>query len=209
MRPVNANKLNKISINSLICLSFIAFGFAIGKFVNIIKYFKVDTEINLVEFSSLFATIALGLYISTVLDKNKQDTRIEKDILIKRVEEISKALEDTVQKTLLGQTTVQEAASQIKTTNTSIDAIYKLINVQDASTSADLKTDLKSNIKRIRVLLTSTPVTLKDQVQKSNMPIEVKDNIILLALERRVEIQSATEGFKQNMIRLQFFINRT
>ena len=209
MLQANVNKHNSLIVKGLICFSLLAGGFIIGKFVNIIQVFQVDKDINLVELTSVFVNILLVIYISTVIDKNKQDTRIEKDILIKRVEEISKALDETVQKTLLGQTTVQEAASQIKTTNIAIDAIYKLMEENKRFSNSDLKIELKSNIKKIRSLLTTTPINLKDKVQKSNMSIEVKNNIILLTMEKRVETQSTTEVFKQNMIRFQFLINRS
>ena len=84
------NKRIGIKIFSAILILLI--GWLIGSRWRICQ-FVLDLQINIVDAVSLLVTVAMGLYIARILEKEVQDNRIEKDMYLSKISVIENLLE--------------------------------------------------------------------------------------------------------------------
>ena len=56
--------------------------------------FSIDSTISFLDIISILATIGMGIYIVTTLEKEAQDHRVEKDLYISKVQEIEALLSE-------------------------------------------------------------------------------------------------------------------
>lgn len=192
-----------------VCLLFATFsiGIVVGKLVDF-KYFKVDNNINIIDVISVAVTVFAAYIVTKVLDKEKQDNRNEKDLIIKRTEDIYQLIDDSNNKVIIGAIKYQEAASHFKRINVSLNCIYRIMTNTKIETNDQLKKDIFSNTKKIRDLLTDTPKISETDIQNSNLPNEVKDSIVHLTQNRIVEIETEYDKLRDNILLLQLTINK-
>lgn len=191
------------------CLLFATFsiGIVVGKLVDF-KYFKVDNNINIIDVISVAVTIFAAYIVTKVLDKEKQDNRNEKDLIIKRTEDIYQLIDDSNNKVIIGAIKYQEAASHFKRINVSLNCIYRIMTNTKIETNDQLKKDIFGNTKKLRDLLTDTPKISETDIQNSNLPNEVKDSIVHLTQNRIVEIETEYDKLRDNILLLQLTINK-
>ena len=79
---------NKALLSRILDLCFLLTGFIIGKSISAIPYFNISKEIDVIAILSIFATIFIAYLVYNFLDKNKEDRVREKELILKRVEEI-------------------------------------------------------------------------------------------------------------------------
>jgi hypothetical protein len=206
MQKIRGNS-NYLFGTCLILASFII-GIVVGKLFNI-HYFKVDQNINIVDVVSVGVTIFAAYIVSKVLDKQKQDNRSEKDLIIKRTEDIYQLIDDSSSKIIRGEIKYQEAASYIKRINVSLSCIYRIINKTIISPDSDLKKSIFANTKKLRDLLTDTPIISESQIQELNIPSDVRESIIHLTHNRIIEIESEYDKLRDNILLLQLTINKS
>lgn len=84
------NKRTGIEITSAILILVI--GLLIGSKWRSCQ-FVLDLQINIVDVVSLLVTVAMGLYIAMILEKEVQDNRIEKDMYLSKISVIENLLE--------------------------------------------------------------------------------------------------------------------
>ncbi|MCE3295292.1 MAG: hypothetical protein K0R65_1006 [Crocinitomicaceae bacterium] len=192
-----------------ICLLAVALlgGIIIGKLIDF-TYFKVEKTINLIDILSIIVTVLAAYFVTKILDKEKQDYRTEKDLIIKRTEDIYQLLEDSHGKVVTGLIKYQEAASHCKRINVSLSCIYRIMNNVNLNVDIALKKDVLDNTKKLRDLLTDTPKISEDQIQSSNLPSEVKDSFVHLTQNRILEIEAMYDKLRDNILLLQLDINK-
>src|SRR5258706_6320244 len=106
-------KLSKKVIKIAIYSAFLSTGFVVGKIFSV-SYFSIDTKINIIDVLSILTTLFAAYVLSTVIDKEKEDHRTEKDLILKRIEDIYQLIEDTNLKLTASTVPYQVAASKIK-----------------------------------------------------------------------------------------------
>lgn len=205
MKP-KAKKSKLVFRIALIAAIFIT-GFVAGKFVNI-KYFSIDEKVNLIDILTICVTLFAAWYISGILETEKQDNRTEKDLIIRRTEDIYQLIDDSHQKVITGTIAFNEATSHLKRINVSIKSIYKVLAKTGLNTDDTLRIHLYSNTRKLRDLLTNTPVIDATQIQGSNLPVEVIDGIIHLNQNRIAEIETEYDKLKDTVLHLQIDINK-
>lgn len=188
-------------------LASFATGIVVGKLFDF-KYFKVDSYINVVDVISVAVTMFAAYIVTKVLDKEKQDNRTEKDLIIKRTEDIYQLIDDSNNKVITGAIKYQEAASHFKRINVSLNCIYRIMLNTRIETNDQLKKDILGNTKKLRNLLTDTPKISETDIQNSNLPNEVKDSIVHLTQNRIVEIETEYDKLRDNILLLQLTINK-
>jgi hypothetical protein len=207
--------LSKIIFNILICSCLITTGIVIGKCVNF-SFFKVDSNINLVDVLTIVTTIYAVWYVSKVLDKEKQDKRTEKDLILKRTEDIYNLISNMREKVLRGNVPYSEASSHLKRISVSISDTYNILKSLKLSVSDEGRKNLLSNVRALRNLLTNTPianiVVQNDQTTQQNpnsaLPIQVINGVIHFNNNRIIEIESEYDKFKHNILLMQLSINK-
>lgn len=155
-------QMNKNIINFIL---FVVGGIIIGIFLQLTFTFPIsfNPQIGLIDILELIVTIFLGIYIARIIEKRLQDKRIEKDILLKNIEQIEYLIQE------FEKIEVGEPISYIKITHRISKAREKknrmLSNIIHKvkpnkiidSQIEDIKSKLKNDFKTLKLLLTNTP----------------------------------------------------
>lgn len=181
-------KLNNILTKILIVFVPFMVGIVIGKFINI-KYFTVKSEIDLVGVSAVLATFIAAYIISHVLEKNKQDYRVEKDILIKKIERIYELVDSVYNKILDRKIELTEATSHLKRIRINSDLIFNLQKESKIQVDDRYQDEINTLLNELKNLLTNTPIIDNGLLESSNLPVTVKNNIIYLSDTRFYDIE--------------------
>lgn len=200
----------KFLINILkvgLCACLLIIGVIIGKFINF-PYFHISKTIDLVNVTSILVTVLLAILITVLFDKRRSDNRIEKNIILRRVDNIYEITNELQQKSVSGEIPYTEAASSIKRINTSMHSIYRTVDKCQFSIEEHIKTLIKSSISELRDILTDTPKLTEDQIIKTDLPIEVKDGIIKFNRQRINQIEAKFDTLKDCLLELEIIINR-
>ena len=199
--------ISKIIFRVALCVAILAIGFVGGKLINI-SYFKIEEKVDLFNIISIVATLFAAWYVVKVLDKEKEESRTEKDLILRRTEDIYQLISENHQKVSTGQIPYQEASSHLKRINTSISSIYRILEKLSLNVDVDLKANIIGNSRQLRELLTNTPLISEQQIQGSNLPIEVINGIIHLNNNRITEIETEYDKLKDNILLMQLSINK-
>jgi hypothetical protein len=198
---------SKYFVGFCLLIAAFALGVVVGKLFNI-SYFKVDENINIIDVISVAVTIFAAYIVTKVLDKEKQDNRTEKDLIIKRTEDIYQLIDDSNNKVNTGAINYQEAASHFKRINVSLNCIYRILTNTKIGLDETHKKNIIGNTKKLRDLLTDTPKISEAEIQISNLPNEVKDSIVHLTQNRILEIETEYDKLRDNILLLQLAINK-
>lgn len=200
------NLKNKILIIS-IGITLIILGYAIAKYINT-PYFVLSKEIDISNLINIAITIWLAIFITDILEKKNNDNRIEKDMMISRIEDLYHITSSIQVESNTGQIHLSEASSALKRINTSLSSVYKLIEKCHFVISEEIKNKLKKCLSDLRDLLTSTPAISQDKLNSKDIPIEIKESIVYYNKERISQIEVKIETLKNLLIELQIEINK-
>lgn len=198
--------LNNI-IKITFCICLILVGILIGKYIDF-PYFEISKSIDLTNVSSILVTILLAILITVFFDKRKNDNRIEKDLIIRRVDNVYDITNELQREAISGVIPYTEAASSIKRINTSMQSIYRTVEKCEFSIKDDIKKSIKIAISDLRDILTDTPKITEAQIESSDLPIEVKDGKIKFNRQRIGQIEAKFDALKNNLLELEIRINK-
>lgn len=200
----------KILINILkvvFCVCLILIGILIGKFVDF-PHFEISKSVDLINITSIVVTVLIAILITVFFDKRKSDNRIEKDLILRRVDNVYEITNDLQRESISGEIPYTEAASSIKRINTSMQSIYKTVDKCEFSIKDDIKNLIKKSIGDLRNVLTDTPKITEDQIENSDLPIEVKDGIIKYNRQKIGQIEAKFDSLKDCLLELEIRINK-
>lgn len=199
------NLKNKF-IQAGIYLSFIAFGYAITRFIEI-PHFEISKSIDVSNVLTLIVTAWLAILITTVFEKQNNDHRVEKDLIITRVGNIYDIADSLQLESNSGRIHITEASSSLKRINTALNSIYRIVDKCHFNITDDLKDRLKNILADIRTTLTNTPSVTDEQLNSKDLPIEIKDSIIHFNKERVSQLEVKFDTLKDLLLELQIHIN--
>jgi len=201
----------KLQINILkvvFCFCLILIGILTGKFVYF-PYFEISKNIDLVNVTSIVVTVFLAVLISVFFDKQKSDNRIEKDLILRRVENVYEITNELQKESISGEILHAEAIFSAKRIYTSMQSIYKTVDKCQFSIKDDIKTSIQNTIVELKDILTYTPLKVtEDQIEKSDLPIEIKEGIVKYSRQRINRIEAKFDVLKDFLFELEIRINR-
>lgn len=186
--------------------SFIAFGYFITRFFEI-PYFEISKSIDVSNVLTLIMTAWLAILITTVFEKQNNDYRIEKDLIITRVGNIYDIADSLQLESNSGRIHITEASSSLKRINTALNSIYKIVDKCHFKITDSLKDRLKNSLADIRNTLTNTPFLTDEQLNSKDLPIEIKDSIIHFNKDRVSQLEVKFDTLKDLLLELQIHIN--
>lgn len=111
-----------------------AVGIIIGIGIRHYHHIPLEDKINLVDLATLLTTIFLALYIPTFLERQVQNKRYEKDVIIKKIEalqgsfkEVNKLVTECVQKNAVSQTNCYLIINSFTSISNELDTVITLI----------------------------------------------------------------------------------
>ena len=197
------NKIGKI----IFCACLVLVGILIGKFLSF-PHFEISPKINLVNATSILVTVLIAVLITVFFDKRKSDNRIEKDLILGRVDNVYEITNELQKESVSGKIQYTEAASSIKRISTAMQSIYRTVDKCEFTIKDDIKTSIQSAISQQRDLLTDTPKMSEDQIENSDLPIEVRDGIIKYNRQRIGQIEANFDVLKDCLLELEIRINK-
>lgn len=199
------NLKNKL-IQAGIYLSLIVFGYAITRLIEI-PHFEISKSIDVSNVLTLIVTAWLAILITTVFEKQNNDHRVEKDLIITRVGNIYDIADSLQLESNSGRIHITEASSSLKRINTALNSIYRIVDKCHFNITVDLKDRLKNSLADIRNTLTNTPSVTDEQLNSKDLPIEIKDSIIHFNKERVSQLEVKFDTLKDLLLELQIHIN--
>jgi len=200
------NLKNKL-VQGGIYMSCIAFGYVMTRFINV-PHFEVSKSIDISNVLTLIVTAWLAILISTVFEKQNNDNRVEKDLIITRVGNIYDIAASLQIESNSGRIHITEASSSLKRINTALNSIYRIVSKCHFNITDDLKERLKQSLSDIRITLTNTPSITDEQLNATDLPIEIKDSIIHFNKERVSQLEVKFDTLKDLLLELQIHINK-
>lgn len=197
------NNNNVIFVMS--CLLCICIGITLGKLFNW-GYFVLSHEISIIDALSIFITIGLAIYITNALEKQIQNRRVEKDLLLAKISETEQCI--GIISDVIGTENINysKLVYLLKNCNKSTNVIFKTIDelkLKSVKKDSETETNLKKNIKDIRRLSTGTSIVASEV----DAPIAVENGIIRFSPNRIIEIDSVLDDMKDNYFKLKFMVN--
>lgn len=186
----------------IIGILIFAIGVTIGKLIDW-GYFILNKEISIIEALSLFATIGAAIYIANVLEKEVQDKRNEKDLLLKRSEEISKKIDDCLDTISVDNIPFFKVTHGIQRLTLSIRYVLEAIARSKKTFESDLGSTYMEDIRFLRQFLTDTP-----KGNSTNPDLSIENDLIRISPRRQILIEMKLEELKNKLFVLQIEINR-
>ena len=171
---------------------------------------ELELKFNIVDVLTLIVTIAMGLYIARVLEKDVQDKRIEKDMYLSKInviESICDELENKFQASNGKGLDYKEIVNLEHRIKTKKNTIFKYIldnshgKINDKLKTHDEK--LKGEFKDLRNNLTQTTVGEVEQ-----QDIEIVNNCATYSNERTTCILSSLNTISNSLLEVKVLVNK-
>ena len=188
--------------------SIFGIGFVTSKTISF-HHFKIDSDINLLDLASIFITIMLAYLVYAILDKNKEDRVKEKELILKRVDDIYTYIELNQYKIVNGSVKYSDYASFIKRCNNQVSNIEDFIKLTKIQLNIQCKDEIFANTRDLKNLMTNT--LTNEEIIKLNLetnPIIVEAGNVTYSDERLEQIELKFEELKNTIIKYQLIINR-
>jgi hypothetical protein len=118
----------------LIAIVLIAFGILIGITTNIYLLLTLDKSINVIDLATLLATFFLTIYIPVFLDKHMQNKRYEKEVIIRKIEDlqisfkrVNNLVTECIQKGVVSQTNCYHIINTFTSISSELESLITLI----------------------------------------------------------------------------------
>lgn len=197
--------MKKKIINILTILIIFSIGAVFGELLDW-GYFELSKEISVIDALSLFTTLGVAIYITKTLEKEVNDSRIEKDLFLAKIAEIELTLDRI-------EDIVEEKDCSYNKVNNRIHSCRKIKNVifqsigdtfsQKTSSKLNVfESDISSGLNSLKRLLTETPISDSETPQ-----IALENGCANYSLNRLLEIDVVINSIKENLFRLKVKIN--
>jgi hypothetical protein len=196
----------KKKINEIIVIIIIfSVGLTIGKLLNW-GYFELSNEISIIDALTFFTTIGLAIYIAKILEKEVQDTRIEKELYIAKISELESLLlriEGLVEDKDIS---INMVISRIHSCRVKKGVIFKhirnnfkKINSEEVSV---FEKEITKRINSLKRLLTETPI-----IPNNSPELSVKNGYATYATNRIIKIDTEINAINEHLFKLKIKIN--
>lgn len=191
----------KIIYSSSLIIALLS-GIIIGKVINW-PFFKVDERVNLVDIFSIIITLIIAYFIAKVIEKEKEDDRAEKNLIISKLTCSSNTIDDLSDQINKKEILYIDATSKIKKINLDITCAFNGLKISTVTLENDERVEINKKIKKIKDLITDTPLSN----QNKNESIKVENGVIKISNARAIEIESELGKLKNEIFLLQMKIN--
>jgi len=198
-------------ISTLGIVLLIVIGILIGKTVQrwpIITLKKeVDTIGATISLISLAFTLGVAYWVATILESSKEANRVEKDLFIKRIDDVFSLIEEISSQVAIQEIEYSLAVTSIKRISVNILSTIDAIGSTDLVVEDSHRTNIVLSVKSLNILLTSTPRITEEHL--AEMPIEVREGVIHMSRDRKFQIDGEFDKLKRLIFSLELAINKS
>jgi len=153
------------------------------------------------------ATLAAAYYVSKILDKQKEDDRTEKDIILKKVEDILPIVESSYVVITKSEKQLTEVIATLKKITVPFEHVFKILEISELNIDPIYETNIQTVIKSIRTLATKTPRSDSEQIPNEATPISVANGVVSYSGYRLIELENAFNQLRFELFQFQIMIN--
>ena len=171
--------------------------------------FSIDSTISFLDIISILATIGMGIYIVTTLEKEAQDHRVEKDLYISKVQEIEALLSEVEmciddRENDIYYSNITNVEFRLKRKKDKVfKCIISLARDEALEKIKEIERTLTSDFKDLRVLLTQTSAA-----EDAERDVNVTKNIVQYSPSRVVELQTLISKIQESLLDVNIIINK-
>lgn len=185
-------------------------GILIGKTVQRWPLITLKTEVDTIgaifSLTSLIATLGVAYWVATILERKKEANRVEKDLIIRRIDDIYGLIESTSVKVAVQEIDFNLAVGNIKRISVNINAIIEAVKTTRISIEDFHRKGIIDALTELKSLLTNTP-PIRDE-HLADLPLEIREGIIHMSTDRRLQIDSEFDKIKRLIFNLELAINK-
>lgn len=144
-----------------LALVLVAVGVAVGIAIRHYHYIPLEDKINIIDLATLLVTIFLAIYIPAFLDKQLQNSRYEKDVIIRKIEalqssfkEVNKIVNECVQKNAVSQSSCHLIINCFTSISNELESVITLIEFCHSKKLDTELTELKAFRREYKNLVT-------------------------------------------------------
>lgn len=198
-------------LSFVIYIVILVLGILLGKLVSVWPLLDLKYEVDIIgalsTLSSIIITLLVAYWVANFLEKSKETNRAEKDLFIRRIEDLSLLIEELSEKVSSQSLEFIEAASTLKRISIKYHSVFSCLTETEITIDGAYETEAKETIALIKDLLTNTPVLNEDNVNE--IPIEIRDGIIRITNERKIQIEASFDKLKTNIFVTELAINKS
>lgn len=198
--------MKKKVINIIVLFTVFSIGFTTSKLTNW-GYFTLNKDISIIDALSLFVTIGLAIYISKILEKEVQESRVEKDLFINKLCEIEIVLgniEDYVESKDSSFSKVNSKVHLCRILkNSFFESLKDILSKSNKTIFAELENKVSININNLKRLLTETPID-----KNNSSVVSLKNGIVNYSDDRVLDIKVEINSIKDSLFKTKVKINK-
>lgn len=145
--------MSKKASNILLGIIILSIGICIGECIDY-GYFELSKEVSIIEALSFFSTIGCAIYIAKILEKEVQDKRVEKDLYLKKIEQIEELL-----------SAIEDAIDEEQPSYNRVVSLYSKCNIKRHKLISNLKSQ-NSQFKNIDISAQEETMSLRFRLLK-------------------------------------------
>lgn len=190
-------------------IALLVIGWTAGQMFENWVFFNLDSSISIADVLAIIVDILLALIIAVFIEKSLQDSRIEKDFLIKEIDNASEILTD-LEKICANETTLSLSKTiyDISRARKILLAVWKTLEELKpdyCNKHKENKTAILTGLKILNSWLTD----VKSYETKTGIePIKINKGHIYLNGTVKPEIDNCIADIKDRLLRLKISINK-
>jgi hypothetical protein len=197
--------MSKKACNILLGIIILSIGICIGECIDY-GYFELSKEVSIIEALSFFTTIGCAIYIAKILEKEVQDKRVEKDLYLKKIEQIEELL-----------SAIEDAIDEEQPSYNRVVSLYSKCNIKRHKLISNLKSQnsqfnnidisaqeetMSLRFKLLKPLLTETSIK-----QKGKADVVINKSKVKYSEARKVEISKEINILHDDFFMIKLAIN--
>ncbi|TWI96826.1 hypothetical protein JN11_03939 [Mucilaginibacter frigoritolerans] len=199
-----------ITISIIYSIFLLVIGVLLGKTIQRWPILKVKTEVDtvgaMVSLISIGATLGVAYWVASILESKKENNRVEKDLIIRRIDAVYALIEETKNNVAAQAIDFTLAVSNIKRISVNIIAVIEAVKKTKITLEDLHKANIVTAISTLKDLLTNTPPIKEEHL--ADLPIDVREGIIHMSTERKLQIDAEFDKIKWLIFDLELAINK-
>lgn len=197
--------MSKKTSNILLGIIILSIGICIGECIDY-GYFELSKEVSIIEAISFFSTIGCAIYIAKILEKEVQDKRVEKDLYLKKIEQIEELL-----------SAIEDAIDEEQPSYNRVVSLYSKCNIKRHKLISNLKSQT-SQFKNIDISAQEETMSLRFRLlkplltetsikQKGKADVVINKSKVKYSEARKVEISKEINILHDDFFMIKLAIN--
>jgi hypothetical protein len=178
-------------------------GYLVTKSIISYKH-EFDIPATLISLLSMAITVSAAFWVAKVLEKEKEEKRTEKNLIIAKVQELSSKVDFFGEKIISGTIPFIEVTSWLKRMSMNSKMIKDVVALSDMDSCQFIEAQINQDIQLLKNSLTTTPVT-----GSSVSPlINVANDTITITAHGMIQLEGQIESLSNNILKYQIEINK-